>query len=230
MMLSQKDKHTWLMVFLVAFCTFIISYIVFFYKADLPIYNPADLNPELVDYSVQEVGANHVVSDFKLINQNGKTITQIDYLNKIYVVDFFFTRCPSICPIMANNMKKLQERFLSTEQVMLLSLSVTPEMDSVPILKEYSDKYNANAIKWNIATGDKKHIYNLARKSYFTVNDIGDGLLQDFIHTPNFVLVDSKKQIRGIYDGTKDDEIDRLINDISLLVKNSNKENTEVFN
>lgn len=193
-------------------------YYVLIFQKKLPVYNPADLNPELVDVSLQAIKAEHTVSDFRLINQNGKTITQDDYKGKIYVTDFFFTRCPSICPIMSNNMGELQERFLETDKVMLLSLSVTPEMDSVPLLWAYSKKYNAKDFKWNITTGDKDHIYELARKSYFAVNDLGDGLLQDFIHTPNFVLVDTKKQIRGIYDGTKDDEIERLIIDIEILL------------
>lgn len=201
-------------------------YSLVFFRTHIPIkellvYNPADLNPALVDLSMQAIKVDHIVSDFQLINQNGKNITQNDYKDKVYVTNFFFTRCPSICPVMSNNMEKLQERFLKTEKVMLLSLSVTPEMDSIPLLWAYSQKYNAKVSKWNITTGDKKHIYELARKSYFAVNDAGDGLLQDFIHTPNFILVDAKKQIRGIYDGTKDAEIKRLIIDIEILIKNS---------
>ncbi len=188
---------------------------------ELPIYNPSDLNPELVDISMQHSTENHTVSDFELINQNGNTITQEDYKSKIYVADFFFTRCPSICPIMTSNMAKLQETFLKDNDVMLLSLSVTPELDSVPILEDYANKNGAIAAKWNITTGDKKHIYNLARKSYFAVVEQGDGGLQDFIHTPNFILVDTKGRIRGIYDGTNDEEIQRLIHDIKVLTKKS---------
>ncbi|WP_281541396.1 SCO family protein [Maribacter aestuarii] len=188
-------------------------------KTALPIYGPSDFNPELVDVSLQNAMNNHKVSDFELVNQNGKTITQADYENTIYVADFFFTRCPSICPVMSNNMEKLQQTFLEDKAVMLLSLSVTPELDSVSVLKEYADKNGAIASKWNITTGDKKHIYNLARKSYFAVVNEGDGGLQDFIHTPNFILVDTKKQIRGVYDGTKDQEMERLIGDIKILKK-----------
>lgn len=202
-------------------CLGLILYFILVPQKKLLVYNPADLNPALVDSSMQAIKADHIVSDFQLINQNGKTITQNDYKDKVYVTNFFFTRCPSICPVMSNNMEKLQERFMKTEKVMLLSLSVTPEMDSIPLLWVYSQKYNAKASKWNITTGEKKHIYELARKSYFAVNDAGDGLLQDFIHTPNFILVDTKKQIRGIYDGTKDTEIKRLIYDIEILMKNS---------
>ena len=187
-------------------------------KKQLPIYNPIDINPKLVDKSVRNISENHTVRDFNLINQNGANITSKDYENKIYVVDFFFTRCPSICPIMTNNMLKIQEEFIKNEDIMLLSMSVTPEIDSVEILKNYAIEKGVNDSKWNITTGSKKHIYELARKSYFAVVEQGDGGLQDFIHTPNFILVDTKKQIRGIYDGTEDNEILRLIKDIKVLV------------
>lgn len=183
----------------------------------LPVYNPADVNPKLVDENIVHVRRNHKVADFSLINQNGETITQNDYKNKIYVADFFFTRCMTICPVMTNNMGILQEVFKNDADIKFLSLSVTPVMDSVPILKEYAIKKGVIDSKWNITTGDKKHIYALARKSYFTVLDEGDGGLQDFIHTENFVLVDKKQQIRGYYDGTDTEDIQRLISDIKIL-------------
>lgn len=183
----------------------------------LPIYNPSDLNPELVDISLRNQTENHTVAPFSLVNQNGKTITQDDYKDKIYVTDFFFTRCPGICLSMTNNMVKLQDEFINNDEVMLLSLSVTPVIDSISVLRQYATDKGVIDSKWNLATGDKKHIYELARKSYFAVVDKGDGGLQDFIHTPNFVLVDKEKQIRGIYDGTVDEEIKRLVNDIRIL-------------
>lgn len=186
-------------------------------QKQLPVYNPSDFNPELVDRSLLNTSENHTVADFKLINQNGQTITQEDYKNKIYVVDFFFTSCPTICPIMTDNMGKLQKKFIDNSEIMFLSLSVTPKIDSVAVLRKYADDKGVIDVKWNITTGDKKHIYELARKSYFAVVEQGDGGLQDFIHTPNFILVDKKKQIRGIYDGTDDTEILRLIDDIKIL-------------
>ena len=184
----------------------------------LPIYNPSDFNPKLVDKSIRNVSDNHRVKDFNLINQNGIKISSKDYENKIYVVDFFFTSCPSICPIMTNNMLLVQEEFIKNNDVMLLSMSVTPEIDNVEVLKKYAIEKGVIDSKWNITTGSKKHIYELARKSYFAVLDQGDGALQDFIHTPNFILVDTNKQIRGIYDGTVENEISRLIQDINILV------------
>ena len=188
---------------------------------DLPIIGPSDFKDELVDNKVNKE-QSHFVSDFELINQNGDTITNKDYEDKIYVVDFFFTRCGSICPIMTNNMKKIQDKFLENDNLMLLSISVTPNIDNVATLKKYAKSKGVINSKWNIATGNKKHIYELARKSYFAVLKKGDGGLQDFIHTPNFILIDKKKQIRGIYDGTDDIEIKRVINDIKTLqIKNS---------
>ena len=186
-------------------------------KKQLPVYNPADFKPKLVDKSVRNVIKNHTVADFSLTNQNGINITNKDYENKIYVVDFFFTSCPSICPIMTNNMIKIQDEFINNDDIMLLSMSVTPDIDNVQVLKKYAIEKEVNDSKWNITTGSKKHIYELARKSYFAVVEQGDGGLQDFIHTPNFILIDTKKQIRGIYDGTDEDEISRLIKDIKIL-------------
>ncbi len=184
----------------------------------LPIYNPSDFNMKLVDKTLQNTSKNHIVADFELINQNGSVISQEDYKDKIYVVDFFFTRCPTICPIMTENMAILQKEFLSNNEIMFLSISVTPEIDSIPVLRKYATDKGVIDSKWNVTTGSKKHIYELARKSYFAVVEQGDGGLQDFIHTPNFILVDKKKQIRGIYDGTNDKEISRLVSDLKVLV------------
>ena len=186
---------------------------------ELPIYNPSDINPKLVDKSLRHKDENHTVSDFSLINQNGKIITQEDYKDKVYVVDFFFTSCTSICPLMTNNLLRVQQEVLNANDIMFLSLSVTPEMDSIPVLRKYATDKGIIDGKWNVTTGDKKHIYELARKSYFAVVEQGDGGLQDFIHTPNFILVDKKKQIRGIYDGTDTAEIDRLLKDLKILMQ-----------
>lgn len=208
-------RITFVKLLLIIFCTSCIQN----KKQNLPIFNPTDFNPDLVDIGLQNIKQNHTVSDFELINQNGDTITQETYKDKIYVVDFFFTRCPSICPVMTNNMVKVQKAFIDDDSIMLLSLSVTPKLDSVPVLREYADDKGVLDKKWNVTTGDKKHIYQLSRKSYFAVVEQGDGGLQDFIHTPNLILIDKKRQIRGVYDGVNDKEITRLINDIDFLKK-----------
>ena len=212
-----KSKGSLLVYGLIAVAIIYGLYQILTPKEKLPIFNPADLNPRVVDRSMLGIRSNHKVADFKLINQNGDTITQEDYKNKIYVADFFFTRCQTICPIMTNNIGKLQEIFMDDDAIKFLSLSVTPEIDSVSVLREYADRKGVIDSKWNVTTGSKKHIYELARKSYFSVIDEGDGGLQDFIHTTNFVLIDKKKRIRGVYDGTDAAEIERLIGDLRIL-------------
>ena len=217
--LDTKKSYSLIKSILIIVFFSAIFYFLTSQKRELPVYNPFDVNPELVDKGLQNIKEGHTIADFKLVNQSGKTITQKDYEDKIYVADFFFTRCQTICPIMTKHMSDLQQEFLNDDQVKLLSMSVTPVMDSIPILKAYADKKGAIEKKWNLTTGDKKHIYNLARKSFMSVLDEGDGGLQDFIHTEQFVLIDKKKQIRGFYDGTNADDIKRLIDDIRLLME-----------
>tara|TARA_B100000886_G_scaffold334313_1_gene289647 strand:+ start:576 stop:1247 length:672 start_codon:yes stop_codon:yes gene_type:complete len=182
----------------------------------LPIYQPAEVNEKLVDSSVIHVSKYHKISDFELINQNGQKITQEFYSNKIYVADFFFTTCQDICPIMTKNMYKLQEELKNDNDVLFLSHTVIPEVDTVQQLKKYSIENKVNDSKWNLVTGDKKQIYDLARKSYLAVEDTEYGDF-DMIHTENFMLIDKEKQIRGFYDGTNDFEIEKLLKDIEIL-------------
>ena len=187
-------------------------------KKTLPIFNPADVNPELVDSTVQYIQKYHTISNFSFTNQNGKVVTQKDYEGKIYVADFFFTTCGSICPIMTTNMVDVQNAFAKNPKVMLLSHTVFPETDSVPILKAYAIKKGVNDQKWNLVTGDKKAIYSMARKSYLAVKLGKPSELYDMVHTENFVLVDTKRRVRGFYDGTKKEEMQRLIEDINWLL------------
>ena len=186
-------------------------------KKTLPIYNPADVNPELVDSTVQYKSKYHTIADFSFTNQNGKTITQKDYEGKIYVADFFFTTCGSICPKMTTNLSDIQKAFANNPKVKLLSHTVFPETDSVPVLKAYAKKHNVDDNKWNLVTGDKKEIYTMARKSYLAVKLGKPSELYDMVHTENFVLVDTKRRVRGFYDGTNKDDMKRLIEDITFL-------------
>ena len=183
----------------------------------LPIFQPAQVNVELVDSTIQHVKKYHTIADFSLINQNGKTVTQDTYNNKIYIADFFFTTCQTICPIMTDHMVILQNKLKLNPDVMLLSHTVTPEIDSVAQLKKYALNKGVLDSKWNLVTGDKKEIYQLARKSYLAVKSYGDGGEYDMIHTENFILVDQKKRIRGYYDGTLEEDIESLLNDIDIL-------------
>jgi protein SCO1/2 len=186
-------------------------------KKMLPIYNPSMVNPELVDSTVQYISKYHTISDFSFTNQNGKIITQKDYDGKIYVADFFFTTCGSICPKMTMNLAVIQKEMINNPKVMLLSHTVFPETDSVAVLKKYAIKNGVLDNKWNLVTGDKKQIYTMARKSYLAVKLGKPNELYDMVHTENFVLVDSKRRVRGFYDGTKEEDIQRLIDDINFL-------------
>lgn len=220
-MLSFFKKYK---LFFIGLFVFSVVTIALFYNAlkpekELPIFNPADVNPELVDSTVQHVGKYHTIADFSFTNQNGKTITQKDYEGKIYVADFFFTTCQTICPIMTTNMTEVQKAFSKNPKVMILSHTVTPEIDSVPVLKQYALKQNVDDSKWNMVTGDKKDIYYIARKSYLAVKTGKPEEMYDMVHTENFVLVDTKRRVRGFYDGTKKEDVQRLIEDINWLLE-----------
>ncbi|MDB9732174.1 SCO family protein [Polaribacter sp.] len=206
-------------IFLALFSVVVIPIFYQLLKVDekLKIYNPADVNPRLVDFSMKHITKDHTIADFELTNQNGQKITNKNYQDKIYVADFFFTRCQTICINMAYNMGELQDFYKKDADILFLSHSVTPVIDSVPVLKEYADRKGVIDGKWNITTGAKKHIYELARKSYFAVLDEGTGDENDFIHTEQFVLVDKEKRIRGYYDGTEKEDMTKLKKDIVLL-------------
>jgi len=186
-------------------------------KKVLPIYQPSMVNYELVDSTLQHVKKYHKIAPFSFENQNGKIITQDDYEGKIYIADFFFTTCPSICPKMTANMGSIQKEIMNDSNVMLLSYSVTPKIDSVPQLKKYAIEKGVNDEKWNLLTGNKKEIYTMARKSYLAVKDDGDGGPYDMIHTENFILVDPEKKIRGFYDGTNTLAMRELLIDLEIL-------------
>jgi len=195
----------------------------------LPIYSPRDINPELVDSTVQHIGNDHKIEDFAFTNQNGKIITQKNYENSIYVADFFFTTCPTICPKMTDNMVWLQNQLKNNPEVKLLSFSVTPDIDTPEVLKKYAIEKGVDDSRWNLVTGDKKDIYFLARKSYLAVKTGKPEEMYDMVHTENFILVDKNKRIRGFYDGTNLDQptndpktknMKQLLEDILWLCEN----------
>ncbi|WP_310554676.1 SCO family protein [Flavobacterium sp.] len=206
-----------------------ILIIVLFYLAlkpskSLPIYTPSMVNPELVDTTMQHIANKHFIADFAFTNQNGKTITQKEYEGKVYVADFFFTTCGSICPIMTDNMVWLQSQIKNNPKALLLSHSVTPDIDNVSVLKKYALKKGVIDGKWNLVTGDKKDIYFIARKSYLAVKTGNPIEMYDMVHTENFVLVDDKKRVRGFYDGTKREEVERLLEDLLFLCESNKKD------
>ncbi len=186
----------------------------------LPFFNSALLTPEWIAQNTDEYQKIHKIAKFELTNQEGELITNEIYKGKIYVADFFFVTCPGICPILEKNMSILQEKYMNDEEVFMLSHTVMPTKDSVPVLKQYAVENEINSRKWNLVTGDKKQLYDLARTSYFADEDFVKTQDEDaFIHTENFVLVDKQGRIRGVYNGTIKLEIQRLIRHIDMLKK-----------
>ena len=209
----------------------VVTYFVAFNdleKETLPILSPRDINPELVDSSLQNRGIGtegiyHQISPFNLVDQHGLEVSENVIKNKVVIVDFFFVSCGSICPIMTKNLKRVHDFYKKNHNVLILSHTVWPEMDSVSVLNNYANEHDANYETWRFLTGDKKELYRLARKDYMVVPAINDpnyqhGSEADFIHTENVVLIDKKKRIRGYYDGTDENAMKKLVSDIGKLL------------
>ena len=161
----------------------------------------------------------HKVKPFCFINQYNEKVTEEAVKNKIYVTDFFFTTCQSICPIMSTQLERVYNQFSQNNEVMILSHTVSPEEDSVNVLKQYAKLHGVKDKRWLFLTGEKKQLYDMARQAYLLNNEYGLGDEDDFIHTQNFALVDKEKHLRGFYDGTDSAEVTRLISDIKLLLE-----------
>ncbi len=185
----------------------------------LPYYNTPDFTPIWpANRSAIDQQVTHRLGDFALVDQDGTKITRQTLAGKIHVADFIFTTCSGICPVMTNRFKKLQDTLAGDPNVILLSYSVTPWIDSVPRLKEFAEKFGANSKYWHLLTGPKAMIYDRARKDYFAEENLGfQKDSTEFLHTEHFILVDKEQRIRGIYNGTLQLELERLITDIKLL-------------
>ena len=210
-------KKFWMAFFALSAVILYLFYNALKPKVILPIYQPSMVNTELVDSTVQFIRKYHTIPNFSLVNQLGDTISQDTFKDKIYIADFFFTTCLTICPIMTGNMGAIQEAIKDQEDVLLLSHSVTPERDSVSVLYQYGIEKGVNPKKWHLVTGPKKDIYDLARKSYLVAKDEGGSGPFDLVHTENFVLIDKQKRIRGYYDGTDPAAIETLLEDLKVL-------------
>lgn len=217
-------------LFLVIFSIFGIG-ITYYYlqpkeEKVLPIINPIDVSPEMVEQDLLRIGYGHEIQRFKMTDQHGKTFDSQILKGKVYVVEYFFTTCGTICPIMNTQMQRVQKAYKSNTHVAIVSFTVDPEHDTSEVLLSYAKKHHADPSKWHFLTGSKMEIYNLARRSFFLLKpaeainqgDIGS----DFIHTNNFVLIDQHGRIRGYYDGTAYQEVTSLIQDVELLLKETN--------
>lgn len=192
-------------------------------EKSLPVINPVDVNEEMVDPELLRIGYGHKIGNFSFLNQDGKVVTQQDVKGKVFVAEYFFTTCGTICPIMNVQMQRVHKVYQGNKNVRILSFTVDPKVDTVAQMKRYAVAHGADVKSWFFLTGTQEKLYELARKSFFVLKpaetenqgDVGS----DFIHTNNFVLVDKEMRIRGYYDGTNSKEVDELIGDIALLVK-----------
>lgn len=190
-------------------------------EIELPFYSDYNFTPEWIDANDSKYDSIHTIRDFEFVNQKGDTVTNTTFDGKIYVTNFFFTICPNVCPRMTKNLKKIQTEFANDESVKILSHTVMPWVDSVGRLSEYA---KLNAIKsgqWHLVTGDKEALYSMAREAYFADEGFGKTVTtdEDFLHTENIILIDTKRRIRGVYNGTLPLEMKRLIEDIRTLKK-----------
>ena len=213
-------------VFLIIFISIGVAANYFFNtpkEKPLPILNPVDLEDEMVDSLLVNKGYGHTIGDFSFANQDGNTITQEDLKGKVYVAEYFFTTCKSICPIMNKQMMRVHNAYGDNDDFRILSFTVDPDVDTVEQMKRYALEHNAIGNNWHFLTGKKEDLYSLARTSFFVLKpaeaqNLGDAG-SDFIHTNNFVLVDKKRRIRGYYNGTSPERIDSLIHDIQHLIE-----------
>ncbi len=192
-------------------------------ERSLPVYNPIDVNAEMVDSSLQRNGYGHKIGNFAFLNQDNKQITLNDVNGKVFIVEYFFTTCGTICPKMNAQMQRVQKQFANNPALKILSFTVMPEVDTVEQMKRYATEHKAISGQWHFLTGEKKALYNLARTSFFLLKpaeaqNLGDAG-SDFIHTNNFVLVDKELRIRGYYDGTSSKDVTKLLKDIPLLLE-----------
>lgn len=184
-------------------------------KKLLPYYDTPDFTPK---WDIKDENTFHKIRAFKLLNQANQVFTEKDIIGKICVADFFFISCPGICPKMTNNMALLQKEFINDDDILLLSHTVTPEMDSVSVLQKYADIKKIDFKRWKLLTGDKNEIYDLGRQYYFVEEDEGVTKGNEiFLHTENFILIDKQRHIRGIYNGLDPNSIQNLIRDIKIL-------------
>jgi protein SCO1 len=212
-------KTKYINLFLLSLALVVFLYAFFVYDNSKPIrYLPIYGEKEFESKNGKIDTTFHTIPNFNFTNQNGKKITQKNFNNSVYVADFFFTTCHSICPVMSTQIQRVAEKFKGNSEVKFLSHTVDPETDTVEQLNRYSIEHKADANQWMFVTGNKKELYDIARTGYLLDASIGNGGPDDFIHTQNFALIDKDNRIRGYYDGTNTKEVDQLIKDIELLL------------
>ena len=213
----MKIKSLNLVLLIVAAGVFIYAFFIYDKEKPtriLPIYGEKEYEAK----NGKTDTTYHSIQNFRFTNQDGNAVTQDNFKESVYVTDFFFTTCHSICPVMSSQMERIYTKYKGNNEVKFLSHTVDPEIDTVEQLKAYAIKHNADAAQWMFVTGDKKELYDIARTGYLLNAEQGDGGPDDFIHTQNFALIDKDKRIRGFYDGTDSTEMNKLMVDIDVLL------------
>lgn len=160
----------------------------------------------------------HTIPDFQFINQDGVEVSNKTFEGKIYVSDFFFTTCPTICPVMKKQMLRIYEKYKENPQVGILSHSIDPRHDSVQVLREYATRLGVSGNMWQFVTGEKDKIYKIGEKSYYVTAGEDSTAAGGIIHSGAFILVDKKRRVRGLYDGTKEEDVTKLLKDMDVLL------------
>lgn len=196
-------------------------------KRKLNIYGNPQIVEKTVDGKIVYDTVDHTVGYFRLFNQDSTVITPKDLEGKVYVADFFFTSCISICPEMSKQMLRVHDQFKDRDSLQLVSFSIDPNYDTVAVLKNYSERLGVTSDKWHFLTGDEDEIYSLAFNSYLTERPADDPEDENnILHSGAFILIDTKKRIRGVYDGTVPDQVDILMKDINNLLNEENEGNS----
>jgi len=187
-------------------------------KAEFPVLGRKQYVEKIVDGQTVTDTVDHTIPDYKLVNQDSNWITPETFEGKVYVADFFFTSCPTICPTMKKEMLRVYEAYKNNDEVSIISHTIDPEYDTVALLKDFAEKLDVKAPKWHFVTGEKEAIYELGQKGYMVTAMEDENEEGGYLHSGAFILVDKERKIRGVYDGTKSEEVDKLITDIELLL------------
>ena len=216
---STSDRLKWSIVGVIFIAGTIIGFQILKPQSTLPILQPVHLNPAIVADSLEQVGLDHTIGPWQLTDQTGQRRTEQEVKDRVVVANFFFTTCESICVDMTRNMKLIQYAYANDPRVQLLSHTVTPVEDSIPVLAEYAQRNDIYPDQWWLLTGPLSEINRLARTRYFAVLEEGQGWDEhSFIHTENVVLIDGLGRLRGYYDGTNEKEIQKMIKHIGWLL------------
>ncbi len=186
---------------------------------ELPIYGQKEYVDREVNGKTVTDTLYHTIAPFEFVDQDSSIITNATFNNQVYVADFFFTSCPTICPVMKQQMLRVYEEYKNDPEVAILSHSIDPTHDTVAVLHDFAEKLGVEASKWHFVTGDKDKIYDIGETSYMVVANEDEEAAGGYIHSGAFLLVDKKGRIRGVYDGTVPEQVDVLINDIKRLTK-----------